>query len=132
MHFQVQEAWEAGQILELCDSNLKGAYIEYEYINLIKLSLCCIKASAQSRPSMSQVVQGLRNLGLVQGGPLRSINGRPFYDSQNYSVEVLEAEGSEVHGTDAYTCETGSISSRLGSLSPSVSIENWKSASSTL
>jgi hypothetical protein len=61
-------SWQSNQIDELVDPNIKGDFNKNEFAKLVELSLLCVMKNSNDRPSMTQVVQMLREFKLEQLG----------------------------------------------------------------
>jgi len=63
---RVITSWRANQIIELIDPNIEDDFNEMEFSKLVELSLLCVMKKSNDRPSMTQVVQMLREFHLEQ------------------------------------------------------------------
>ncbi|KAH9567026.1 hypothetical protein CY35_03G008000 [Sphagnum magellanicum] len=63
---EVITSWRANQIIELIDPNIEDDFNEMEFSKLVELSLLCVMKKSNDRPSMTQVVQMLREFHLEQ------------------------------------------------------------------
>jgi hypothetical protein len=59
-------SWRSNQIVELVDPNIKDDFNNMEFSKLVELSLLCVMKKSNDRPSMTQVVQMLREFHLEQ------------------------------------------------------------------
>jgi hypothetical protein len=59
-------SWRSNQIVELVDPNIKDNFNNMEFSKLAELSLLCVMKKSNDRPSMTQVVQMLREFYLEQ------------------------------------------------------------------
>ncbi len=59
-------SWKSNQIVELVDPNIKDDFNNMEFSKLVELSLLCVMKKSNDRPSMTQVVQMLREFHLEQ------------------------------------------------------------------
>jgi hypothetical protein len=59
-------SWRSNQITELIDPNIKNDFNKMEFSKLVELSLLCVMKKTNDRPSMTQVVQMLREFLLEQ------------------------------------------------------------------
>jgi hypothetical protein len=57
-------SWRSNQIDELVDPNIKDDFNKMEFSKLVELSLLCVMKKSNDRPSMTQVVQMLREFHL--------------------------------------------------------------------
>jgi hypothetical protein len=62
----VSTSWISNQITELVDPNIKDDFNNMEFSKLVELSLKCVMKKSNDRPSMTQVVQRLREFHLEQ------------------------------------------------------------------
>eukprot|EP00246_Nothoceros_aenigmaticus_P017439 TRINITY_DN849_c0_g1_i1.p1 TRINITY_DN849_c0_g1~~TRINITY_DN849_c0_g1_i1.p1 ORF type:complete len:644 (-),score=101.46 TRINITY_DN849_c0_g1_i1:859-2790(-) len=69
---RVRQALKSGHVESLADPTMGASYSIEEFRQLINLSQWCVKKNGYDRPSMTKVVQELRDIGLVQLGPLKS------------------------------------------------------------
>ncbi|CAM6028574.1 unnamed protein product [Sphagnum balticum] len=63
---RVSTAWRSNQIAELVDPNIKDDFNKMEFSKLVELSLSCVMKKSIDRPSMTQVVQMLREFHLEE------------------------------------------------------------------
>ncbi|CAM6048165.1 unnamed protein product [Sphagnum compactum] len=63
---RVITSWRSNQIAELVDPNIKDDFNNMEFSKLVELSLLCAMKKSNDRPSMTQVVQMLREFHLEQ------------------------------------------------------------------
>ncbi|KAH8966210.1 hypothetical protein BDL97_03G012900 [Sphagnum fallax] len=63
---RVITSWRSNQIVELVDPNIKDDFNNMEFSKLVELSLLCVMKKSNDRPSMTQVVQMLREFHLEQ------------------------------------------------------------------
>ncbi|CAM6045680.1 unnamed protein product [Sphagnum compactum] len=109
-------SWKSNQIGELVDPNIKGEFNKNEFAKLVELSLLCVMKKSNDRPSMTQVVQMLREFKLEQ------LNLEQYEDSDNehtpYDWPTIPSTSFESNAT-SYAKELEEITpfSRFDSLS---------------
>ncbi len=91
-------SWKSNQIGELVDPNIKGDFNKNEFAKLVELSLLCVTKKSNDRPSMTQVVQMLREFKLEQLGL------EQYEDSDNnehipYDWPTIPSTSFESNGT---------------------------------
>ena len=118
--FQVSTAWKSNQLDGLADPKLLGLQGRRAFSEIVKLSLWCTRKRSSDRPSMPQVVQRLREIGMAQAGLLQSDKPRTIYtlesetlqeeDLVDYSITMPFYESSSSRGSIA-----GRLSSEIES-----------------
>ncbi len=109
------KSWRSKQIGELVDPNIKGEFNENEFSKLVELSLLCVMKKSSDRPSMTQVVQMLREFQLEQLGL------QHFEDSDNNERNPYVQPS--IPSTSSFESNGTSSAKELEEISP-VSISN--------
>ena len=89
---QVFEARKSGKLEALVDASFKGDYDKEEFVNLVDLSLWCVRKNNGNRPFMRQVVQRLREIAVA---PLESSALPKVIDCKPDHNHVIGLENSE-------------------------------------
>ncbi|CAM6048170.1 unnamed protein product [Sphagnum compactum] len=95
---RVITSWRSNQIAELVDPNIKDDFNNMEFSKLVELSLLCAMKKSNDRPSMTQVVQMLREFHLEQ------LNSEHYEDTDNnehtpYIWPSIPSSSFESNGT---------------------------------
>ncbi|CAL5338299.1 unnamed protein product [Camellia sinensis] len=92
----LQTVWNLYRLRRLCevvDPNLEGKFEEEEANRLLQVGLLCVQASAELRPSMSNVVKMLKD----EHHEIPQPTQPPFLNSSSVSAEISSRDQSETY-----------------------------------
>lgn len=115
---QVRLAWKSKELDNLADPNLGGNYDHKELSGLVKLSLWCVKRSSSDRPSMSEVVHELREIGLSLSGtshPSEAVVGEDYKIETSYPLQTESSSSNLKNDMSDPLISAFSVSSSSGS-----------------
>lgn len=62
--------WKGGNVNDVPDPNMKGVFERDVLFKIVPLALWCVEIYSRRRPTMTQVVQQLSQMGLKSSSPL--------------------------------------------------------------
>ncbi|KAH8966149.1 hypothetical protein BDL97_03G009000 [Sphagnum fallax] len=109
---RVITSWRSNQIAELVDPNIKDDFNKMEFSKLVELSLLCVMKKSNDRPSMTQVVQMLREF------HLEGLDLEHYEDSDNN--EHTPYIGPSIPSTSSFESNGTSYAKELKDITPLV------------